>query len=70
MRNYLELGRRVTDVIVGDDGVTLKYGSRGTEHPVGQSLLARHRMALDLYRPGEGNADRAVAIMACWIAAT
>jgi len=36
-------------------------------HPVGQSLLTRHQMALQLYRPGSHNNEAALAIMEHWL---
>jgi len=60
-------GHVLADAAARDDYSFATYKERLFAHPVGQSLLARHRMALDLYRPGAGRADRAVETVAAWI---
>jgi len=61
-------GHVLADAAARDDYSFATYKEQLFAHPVGQSLMARHRMALELYRPrGAGGADRAVATVAEWI---
>lgn len=61
-------GHVLADAAARDDYSFATYKERLFAHPVGQSLLTRHRMALDLYRPGGGGADAAVETVAAWTA--